>query len=129
LLKTGQKSVETEGKPGFLITVSREIHGRKGELLESEFISEDFYPPVHRVEIYPIAPAVQQAPPAAGTDAGTVTGLGATQTSPPAVPVEPTGDNDGSPENSSDGSSDQDGIANDDDEDGGLWGKPNEQPK
>ncbi|NKE06382.1 MULTISPECIES: VanW family protein [Mesobacillus] len=129
LLKTGQKSVESEGKPGFLITVSREIHGRKGELLETEFISEDFYTPVHRVEIYPIAPAVQQTPPATGTNDGTVTEPNAVQTLPPSVPVEQTGNNNNSTENSSDGTSGQDGIANENDDDGSLWGKPDEQPK
>lgn len=51
LLSKGQKRVEFAGKDGFLINVYRETLDENGSLFEKEFISEDFYPPIHRVEV------------------------------------------------------------------------------
>lgn len=128
LLQTGQKSVEKEGKAGLLITVSREKYGQKGELLESKFVSEDFYRPEHRVEILPVAPAVQQTS-KSNDSTGTVTGPTGNQPTTTVLPGVPAGDNSTTP--------DQDNIINspgqdastDSKDDGGLWGKPNEEPK
>ncbi|WP_010174000.1 VanW family protein [Bacillus coahuilensis] len=44
--------VKEEGKEGVMVTVYRQSFDSKGTLIEDEFISEDFYPPVHRIEIH-----------------------------------------------------------------------------
>jgi hypothetical protein len=128
LLQPGQKSAEKEGEAGFLITISREKYGQKGELLESQFVSEDFYRPEHRVEILPIAPAVQQTG-TGNVSPGTVTGPPGNQTTTTVLPGVQAGDNSTTPDldNSID-SPGQDASAGVKD-DGGLWGKPNEDPK
>lgn len=46
-----QKIVEEEGKEGLLIKVIRETYDENGQLLKTEEISEDFYAPIHRVEV------------------------------------------------------------------------------
>lgn len=43
--------VKVEGKDGQLVKVYREHLGEMGELIKKELISEDFYPPVHQVEV------------------------------------------------------------------------------
>ncbi|MEH7523897.1 hypothetical protein V7149_11525 [Bacillus sp. JJ1503] len=52
LLKPSEKVVERQGKEGLFIKVFREIYDEKGALLRSEAISEDFYPPIHQIEVY-----------------------------------------------------------------------------
>lgn len=54
LLKTGEKKVDQVGKKGVLIKVYREEYAN-GQLVRKELISEDFYPPQHKVEIHPLA--------------------------------------------------------------------------
>jgi hypothetical protein len=44
--------VKEAGKNGLKISVYRQIYGENGEWLRKEFITEDFYPPVHRVEVH-----------------------------------------------------------------------------
>lgn len=46
--------VEEEGQEGYLINVYRHILDDKGNLIEKQHISEDFYPPVHRIEVHPL---------------------------------------------------------------------------
>ncbi|WP_226646574.1 VanW family protein [Mesobacillus subterraneus] len=129
LLKQGQKSVQKEGKVGLLIKVNREIYGETGELLKTEFISEDFYPPSHRVEVLPLAPAVIQTVPDSTTVSDTVTVPGVDQND--STPGQPSGTNPTVPSNDGEQQQPVDEQANDeqDTDDGGLWGKPNEQPK
>ena len=43
--------VKTEGKDGQLIKVYREHLDEKGKLIEKERIAEDFYAPIHRIEV------------------------------------------------------------------------------
>ena len=50
-LSPSQKIVEEEGKEGQMVKVVRETYSEQGELVQKENISEDFYPPVHRVEV------------------------------------------------------------------------------
>lgn len=128
LLNQGQKSVEKEGKPGSLLTLIREIYGQKGELLETEFIAEDFYPPVHRIEILPVAPAEQQTIPSAEGNQDTVAAPAADND---AVPGESSDINPSSPDESSTDSGKQENVeeANESTDEDRLWGKPNEQPK
>jgi hypothetical protein len=124
LLKQGQKSVEQEGAPGLLVTMNREIYGKDGDLLKTELLSEDFYPPVHRIEILPVAPAVQQAPPAPTGNPETVTAPGENQNT--SIPGQTSGT---TPPPAPAGSSDEQTDVEQNTDDGSLWGKPNEQPK
>lgn len=130
LLKQGQKSIEEEGESGLLIKVTREIYSKNGELLKNEWISEDFYPPVHRVEVFPLAPAVLQTTPDTTGGSDTVTMPGVDQDNN--IPGQPNGTNPSTPANDGEQQqSDDEQVIVDEQEpdDGGLWGKPNEQPK
>lgn len=129
LLKQGQKSVQTEGKAGMMIKINKEIYGDNGELLKTELISEDFYPPSHRVEVLPLAPAVIQTVPDSTTGSDTVTAPGVEQND--STPGQPSGKNPTVPSNDGEQQQPVDEQANDEQntDDGGLWGKPNEQPK
>lgn len=132
LLEQGQKSVEVEGSAGILVKVFRETYNQKGELLKSELLSEDFYPPVHRVEIVALTPAAQATVSTADENADTVA-------APSAEETEHTGQNASDnisaepKENGNEGqqsSDSQNGTENNaDEDDGGLFGKPNEEPK
>ncbi len=48
-LEPDQQVVRKKGQEGLLINIIREILDQNGALLNREFISEDFYPPVHAV--------------------------------------------------------------------------------
>lgn len=56
-LQPGQWKVQDSGRPGKLIKVFRLVFDEAGIRLNKEEISEDFYPPVHRVEIHGLIPA------------------------------------------------------------------------
>lgn len=125
LLEPRQKSVETEGNPGLMIKVYREAISSTGELTDSELISEDFYQPIHRVEVHGIDPTSNQI--SQQEDQGT----------------ESNTDNDGSSineartvntENQSPATNEQNqqndpDEGTDDTREERLWGKPNEEPK
>lgn len=132
MLEQGQKSVEVEGSPGFLVKVYREIYNQTGELLKSELLSEDFYPPVLRVEIMALTPAAQATVSTADGNADTVAAPSAEETESAGqyvsdnIPAEPK-ENGNEGQQSSDS---QNGTENNaDEDDGGLFGKPNEEPK
>jgi hypothetical protein len=55
LLGENEIKVKSEGKEGKLVKLVRNISDQKGELLRTETISEDFYAPVHRVEIHGVS--------------------------------------------------------------------------
>lgn len=122
LLKAGQKSVKVEGSPGVIVKVIRETHTEKGELVITEVVSEDFYPPVHRIEIHPLKTAATE--PGSGTSNGEDT-----------VVLPGAGDSEAQPEQSagetSPGEHESDDETNEeaDIEEDGLFGKPNEEPK
>ncbi|MGM0844067.1 MAG: VanW family protein [Bacillota bacterium] len=44
--------VQEEGRKGVLIKVFRQSVGENGEVMDEKLIAEDFYPPVHRIEIH-----------------------------------------------------------------------------
>ncbi|ALC89785.1 hypothetical protein AM500_08370 [Bacillus sp. FJAT-18017] len=135
LLTTGQVTIEEEGKEGKIITIYREVYSN-GTLIDTVAISEDYYPPVPRVEIRALSavPTNPVSPNPVGTtdpDPGTnpvegnpvlVTPSPSEGESNPAVmdpsalPVEV--DDDATTEEPSESG-----------DDGDLWGKPNEQPK
>ncbi|EMT46350.1 VanW family protein [Anoxybacillus flavithermus] len=51
LLKPNEKRIKEEGKKGMLIRLHKEAYDRNGSFIEKVLVSEDFYPPVHRVEL------------------------------------------------------------------------------
>lgn len=51
LLSKGQKRIDFAGKAGVLMKVYRETIDEHGSVVEKELISEDFYPPIHRIEV------------------------------------------------------------------------------
>jgi hypothetical protein len=50
-LPLGTSKIVERGEKGFLVKVMRKKLQENGDLLESELISEDFYPPIHQVII------------------------------------------------------------------------------
>lgn len=99
LVLPGNIKVQTEGADGKIVKVYRDIY-QEGQLIKSELISEDYYPPVYRVEIHGLTGSENTATPAVTSPAVTPDSNG-TQT--PRLTEEPDSN--------------------------GLWGKPNEQPK
>ncbi|MEO2074631.1 MAG: G5 domain-containing protein [Bacillus sp. (in: firmicutes)] len=109
-LTPGKIMVKSEGVDGRFVKVYREMY--QGEqLLSTELISEDYYPPVYRVEIHGLT----------GTQQGTTTTSGSQTTNGtnPSTVTSP----DGSQTTSTSATPQQDSGVDD------LWGKPNEQPK
>lgn len=51
LLGAGQQQIKEKGKDGARVKVFREIWDQKGNRIETDLISEDFYAPVHQVEV------------------------------------------------------------------------------
>lgn len=47
----GEVKVVEQGAKGFMVTVIRQRYDELGNILDSEWITEDFYPPIHRVEV------------------------------------------------------------------------------
>ena len=52
LLSPEEQSVKTEGMDGLLIRIFRETYDENGKRIENEPISEDFYAPIHQVEVH-----------------------------------------------------------------------------
>lgn len=112
LLKTGEKKVDRQGKKGVLIKVFREEYAND-QLVRKELISEDFYPPQHKVEIHPLAE---------GSTAEQITDPNATE-----IPSDPNNTS-----NSSNLGTDTDASNNDDqstNNESDLFGKPDETSK
>jgi hypothetical protein len=109
LLLPGKTTVQNAGTEGQIVKIYRDVY-QGNQLLESELISEDYYPPVYRVEIHGLAgvtPGTSQTPTTPGiTQPTSGTVQGTTQ------PTQPTP-----------------GTTQPNSEDSDLWGKPNEQPK
>ena len=77
-LSSTQKIVEKEGKEGQSIKVVREIYSENNELIQKESISEDFYPPVHQVEVHGLI--VKQSDTTTNNDSATATDTQTTDT-------------------------------------------------
>lgn len=113
---TGKEfEIANEGKDGLIIKVYREYYDEKGELLQKKLISEDFYPPVHRVEYHPLSGGTVKEPDGDSVDLNTE-------------------DND-SGQDTDEESDDEDfydrlkDLKDKEIEDNDLWGKPDEQAK
>ncbi len=142
LLKPDEIKVEQEGKNGLLAIVTRQSFDEKGGLLNTELISEDFYSPVHKIEISGLKPLTTNTVPDASSP-GTIilpgqespddrsgTSQQGSVTTPPSseggavgLPANPGTDGEGEKETDKD---DQKDSGNDKD---GIWGKPNEDEK
>lgn len=121
LLEQGQRSVEAEGTPGVIVKVVREVYKQNGELLRTEQLAEDFYPPVHRVEIHPLAPEVQGVDPETAEENSVLL---------PSTEGEIPQDNSAQLQPAVPGSNmETDYVPNQNEDDDGLFGKPNEEPK
>lgn len=102
-IKPGQTKVENNGADGQIVKVYRDTY-QGTELMNSEILAEDYYPPVYRVEIHGLT----------GTNDGSTQTTGTTTT----TTTEPNG---------SQTISSSDDVQQDSNDD--LWGKSNEQPK
>lgn len=104
LVLPGNIQVKTEGADGKIIKVYRNVY-QDNQFIKNELMSEDYYPPVYRVEIHGLE----------GTEQNTATTDGNT----PAV----------SPDANAIQTPTASGDAQQDSEDSSLWGKPNEEAK
>ncbi|WHX99491.1 hypothetical protein [Neobacillus sp. DY30] len=104
LITPGQISVQSEGTNGKIVKVFRDIY-QGNQLLNSELMAEDYYPPVYRVEIHGLA--------------GGAAATGQTSTTTSTTGTNPTGSQTQTPSTSVTTQQQSDD----------LWGKPNEQPK
>jgi G5 domain/VanW like protein len=118
LLKTGEKKVDQQGKKGVLIKVYREEY-TNNQLVRKELISEDFYPPQHKVEIHPLSE---------GTTAEQITGPN-TPVVPtdPNNPIDPNNPSTPSTPSQDTGNANNGNNANQNESD--LFGKPDETSK
>lgn len=101
LLLTGNLKVLSNGGDGQIVKIYRETY-QGVQLINSEFLFEDYYPPVYRVEVHGLkgTQAATTETPATAANEGNSTG---NPTTPPTNIKQDSDDN--------------------------LWGKPNEQPK
>lgn len=110
--------VKVEGKEGQLIKVYREHRDEKGAVLEKELVAEDFYPPIHRVEVQGLIINEGDSSITSTSENNTEAGNESEESS------DITDDEEASLENQ-DSDSNQADSTNEDD----LWGKENELPK
>lgn len=110
--------VKVAGKEGQLIKIYREHRDEKGAVLKKELIAEDFYPPVHQVEVQGlIVKEGDSSTTIPNTDNGQVENQDGSSSSP------------NNSEDSSDPNSKTDPNNPDASNDNELWGKENEIPK
>ena len=110
LLLPGKTKIQTQGTEGQTIKMYREIY-QGSELVRSELISEDYYPPVYQVEVDGLTGSQSAAAQTSGTE-GNQTNTTTTNSSDL---------------NSATSTSSEVKVQDSNDSD--LWGKPNEQPK
>jgi hypothetical protein len=127
LLEPRQKSVETEGSPGLMIKVYREAISTTGELIESELISEDFYQPIHRVEVHGIDPTSNKIP--QQEDQGTESLANTNNDGGPMNEAPTVNTENQSPATNEQNQQNDPDEGTDDNGEDRLWGKPNEEPK
>ncbi|WP_318508186.1 VanW family protein [Bacillus sp. T3] len=89
LLSPGEVKVEQTGSNGVTIKVFRQTYGEKEEWLRDELISEDYYPPLHRIEIHGLK-STGTTDGTGTTDQGNVSpDDGSTSEQTPALPTTP----------------------------------------
>ncbi|MCA1038938.1 VanW family protein [Bacillus infantis] len=141
-LRFGEQRTAVEGVDGMLIKVYRDTVDRDGSIIKTEPISEDFYPPVHTVIIHSLT--VKES--ANLNNGGSVQeNSGQTAGSLPEEQNGTAGDPENSSENAESGeensgsqsgeepsgsqSGEESSQSDQEKEDDGLWGKPNEAAK
>ncbi|WP_240468785.1 VanW family protein [Anoxybacillus sp. MB8] len=62
LMKPNEKRIKEEGKKGMLIRLYKEVYDRNRMLVETVLVSEDFYPPTHRVEVRGLRSETSETP-------------------------------------------------------------------
>ena len=105
LIQSGIR-VQQEGTDGLMVKVYREVNDETGVQLQKELIAEDYYPPVHRIEVH----RLQSTSPTGETGTNT-------------NPNEPTGTK------PTTGGTTPTSQSPDDAKEEELWGKPNEAKK
>jgi hypothetical protein len=126
---SGQKKIQQVGSDGSLIKVYRDVY-ENDKLIESVLLSEDFYPPIPRIEIYALQEPVIQP-----EDSGIINEIDEPDGNSIEQPAIPNGtQDDGIPDtnpnrdgNSGNESTVDPQVPNPGEND--LWGKPNEEPK
>ncbi|MCL6573892.1 MAG: VanW family protein [Bacillus sp. (in: Bacteria)] len=113
LLLPGKTNVQNTGAEGQIVKIFRDVY-QGNQLLKSELISEDYYPPVYRIEIHGLAGVTKGTSQTAITPGITQPISGGIQVTTPPTTTTPTTPGTTAQPNS---------------EDSDLWGKPNEQPK
>lgn len=109
LILPGKIKIQNSGVNGQIVKVYRDVY--QGEqLMKSELISEDYYPPTYKVEIHALESSINSATQTTGTQTEMVTDN------------QPTTNQNSNQTTTND---DRQPISNETD----LWGKPNEQPK
>ncbi|MFZ7945571.1 VanW family protein [Neobacillus sp. 19] len=114
-LLQGQTKIQTKGAEGQIIKIYRETY-QGNQLLKTELISEDYYPPVFQVEVHGLVGSQQGSTQTTGIDG---TQQGTTNRNQTTTNSEVNSNQTTSPTEA--------GQQNSNDSD--LWGKPNEQPK
>ncbi|QCJ43632.1 hypothetical protein FAY30_17870 [Bacillus sp. S3] len=115
LLLPGKTKIQTKGVEGQIIKIYRETY-QGDQLLKTELISEDYYPPVFQVEVHGLGGSQQGTPQTNGTDG---TKQGTTNSNQTTTNSELNSSQTTSPTE----------TWQQDSNDSDLWGKPNEQPK
>jgi hypothetical protein len=136
-LKFGEKKTVVEGEEGLLVKVYRDTIDENGALLKSDLISEDYYPPVHKVEVHSLTikeslispettpPQVEAVPGDIGTSPVLEENTDGTDESGP-LEADKQDSTAGTIEKESQTAK---GTSENEDNDESLWGKPNEEPK
>jgi hypothetical protein len=109
LVIPGKIKIQNPGADGQIVKVYRDIY-QGGQLMKSELISEDYYPPSYRIEIHALAGNKTSGTQQSGTTSGTQT-TDTDSTNQPSTDKSNTGD--------------VQPVSNETN----LWGQPNEQPK
>ena len=60
MVPMGQSVIKTKGKPGLVVDVYRQRVDENGYVIDSDFISQDFYPPIHSVKLHGLTGDVDQ---------------------------------------------------------------------
>lgn len=133
LLEKGGVKVKSEGQNGLFVKVFRESHDENGALLQKKLISEDFYAPLHRIELHALkeSTSTSEAPGDKTDDEQNGTGDEGTdqngEDGQDGTEKNGTGKEDTSGE-AREGNGGEDKTA-EDGSDSDLWGDPNEVPK
>jgi hypothetical protein len=113
LLLPGKTKVQAKGEVGQIVKVYREVY-QGNEFIKSELISEDYYPPVYRIELHGLAGNAQASTQTTNSTGNLVDNSNQTvDTSNPDENQTTT-----ISENPQEESNEND-----------IWGKPNEEPK